>query len=326
MTHSKTQFGLTLPNRGVVTGATTVEEMLALAQKADETGWDSVWVGDSIFAKPRLDSLVLLGALAARTKRVKLGPACFASTPLRDALLLAYQWISLDFLSNGRTIFVSCQGAQGGGKFEEEFAAFRIDTKSRMRRQEEAIEILRLTSSQKEVSYSGEYNQFSNVTVEPRPVQQPIPIWVTANPDASKPKLAERALRRVAKYGDGWMTTGNTPETLAQDIETIHQYAREEGRELGSDFEVALYYNINVNEDHEAALQESKRFLDAYYTTDFTRARLENWVALGSPQQCIDKLQAFIQAGATTITLRLTSYSQDYQFERVTNEVLSAFR
>jgi alkanesulfonate monooxygenase SsuD/methylene tetrahydromethanopterin reductase-like flavin-dependent oxidoreductase (luciferase family) len=100
----------------------------------------------------------------------------------------------------------------------------------------------------------------------------------------------------------------------------------EEGRELGSDFEVALYYNINVNEDHEAALQESKRFLDAYYTTDFTRARLENWVALGSPQQCIDKLQAFIQAGATTITLRLTSYSQGYQFERVTNEVLSAFR
>ncbi|HZR41613.1 MAG TPA: LLM class flavin-dependent oxidoreductase, partial [Ktedonobacteraceae bacterium] len=96
MTHHKTQFGLTLPNRGVVTGATTVEEMLALAEKAEETGWDSVWVGDSIFAKPRLDALVLLGALAARTKRVKLGPACFASTPLRDALLLAYQWISLD--------------------------------------------------------------------------------------------------------------------------------------------------------------------------------------------------------------------------------------
>jgi alkanesulfonate monooxygenase SsuD/methylene tetrahydromethanopterin reductase-like flavin-dependent oxidoreductase (luciferase family) len=125
MTASKVQFGLTLPNRGVVTGATTVEEMLTLAEKAEATGWDSVWVGDSIFAKPRLDALVLLGALAARTKRVKLGPGCFASTPLRDALLLAYQWISLDFLSNGRTIFVSCQGAPGSGNFAEEFAAFR---------------------------------------------------------------------------------------------------------------------------------------------------------------------------------------------------------
>jgi alkanesulfonate monooxygenase SsuD/methylene tetrahydromethanopterin reductase-like flavin-dependent oxidoreductase (luciferase family) len=323
----KTQFGLTLPNRGVITGATTVEELLTLAQKADEAGWDSVWVGDSIFAKPRLDSLVLLGALAARTKHVKLGPACFASTPLRDALLLAYQWISLDFLSNGRTIFVSCQGAPsgGGGKFAEEFAALRIDPKSRMRRQEEAIEILRLTSSQEHVSYQGEYNQFNDITVLPRPVQQPIPIWVTANPDPQKPKLAERALRRVAKYGDGWMTTGNTPESLAQNIEKIRQYAREEGRELGPDFEVALYYNINVNEDYEAAFQESKRFLDVYYTMDYAREYLENWVVLGSPQRCIDKLQSFIDAGATTITLRLTSYSQDDQFKRVTNEVLSAF-
>lgn len=325
---SKVQFGLTLPNRGVITGATTVEEMLELADRAEEAGWDSVWVGDSIFAKPRLDALVLLGALAARTKRVKLGPACFASTPLRNALLLAYQWASLDFLSNGRTIFVSCQGQSGGGggKFAEEFAAFQVEPTSRMRRQEEAIEILRLTSTQENVSYEGEYNTFKNITVLPRPVQQPLPIWVTANPDPRKPKAAETALRRVAKYGDGWMTTGNTPASLAENLATIRRYAREYGRELGPDFEVALYYNINVNEDYEAAFDESKRFLDAYYTTNYNRAYLENWVALGSPQQCIDKLQAYIDAGATTITLRLPSYSQNQQFERVTNEVIAAFR
>jgi alkanesulfonate monooxygenase SsuD/methylene tetrahydromethanopterin reductase-like flavin-dependent oxidoreductase (luciferase family) len=328
MSNRKVQFGLTLPNRGVVTGATTVEEMLALAERAEAAGWDSVWVGDSIFAKPRLDALVLLGALAARTKRVKLGPACFASTPLRNALLLAYQWASLDFLSNGRTIFVSCQGASspGGGKFTEEFEAFQIEPASRMRRHEEAIEILRLTSSQENVSYQGEYNQFNNITILPRPIQQPIPIWVTANPDERKPKLAETALRRVARYGDGWMTTGNTPESLAQNLETIRRYAREEGRELSPDFEVALYYNINVNEDYEAAYDESKRFLDVYYTTNYNRAYLENWVALGSPQQCIDNLKAYVQAGATTITLRLSSYKQKQQFERVTNEVIAAFR
>jgi alkanesulfonate monooxygenase SsuD/methylene tetrahydromethanopterin reductase-like flavin-dependent oxidoreductase (luciferase family) len=200
MSERNVQFGLTLPNRGVITGATTVAEMLELAEKADQTGWDSVWVGDSIFAKPRLDALVLLGVLAARTKRVKLGPACFASTPLRNALLLAYQWASLDFLSNGRTILVSCQGANqsGGGKFTEEFAAFQIDPASRMRRQEEAIEILRLTSTQENVSYQGAYHQFQNVTVLPRPVQQPIPIWVTANPDPRKPKSAETALRSAS--------------------------------------------------------------------------------------------------------------------------------
>lgn len=328
MAHKRTQFGLTLPNRGVVTGATTVDEMLTLAQKAEAAGWDSVWVGDSIFAKPRLDALVLLGALAARTQRVKLGPACFASTPLRNGLLLAYQWHSLDFLSNGRTIFVACQGAPaaGGGQFEAEFAAFQVEPASRMRRMEEAIEILRLTSLHEEVSYAGDYNRFDKITVLPRPIQQPIPIWVTANPDARKPHLAERALRRVAKYGDGWMTTGNTPSSFAQNLAAIQRYATEEQRELPSNFEASLYYNINVNEDRDAAFQESKRFLDAYYGVNYTREYLENWVAFGSPQECIDKLQAFIDAGATTITLRLTSYDQENQFNRVTNEVIAAIQ
>jgi len=153
------KFGLTLPNRGVVIGVTTVAEMLQLAADAESSGWDSVWVGDSIFAKPRLDAMVLMGAIAARTTRVRIGPACFASTPLRNALVLAYQWASLDFLSGGRTVFVACQGKPepGGGAFEKEFAHFGIEPSSRMRRMEEAIEILRLTSSREDVDYDGQY-------------------------------------------------------------------------------------------------------------------------------------------------------------------------
>src|SRR5262245_41499746 len=98
MAGGRAKFGLTIPNRGVVIGVTTVAEMLQLAADAESAGWDSVWVGDSIFAKPRLDAMVLLGAIAARTTRVRIGPACFASTPLRNALVLAYQWASLGYL------------------------------------------------------------------------------------------------------------------------------------------------------------------------------------------------------------------------------------
>lgn len=327
MPDQKTRFGLTLPNRGIIIGATTVDEMYTLAQRAEEADWDSVWVGDSIFAKPRLDALVLLGALAAKTKRVKLGPCCFASTPLRNALLLAYQWCSLDVLSGGRTIFVACQGGgPGGGNFAEEFAAFQVEPASRMRRMEEAIEILRLTSSQEEVSYQGEFNQFSHLTVLPRPVQRPIPIWISATPHPSAPKMGERALRRVAKYGDGWMTTLYTPQTFEQHLASLRHYAQEEGRELDPHFEACLYYSINVNEDREAALQESKHFLDTYYSVDYPRPLVEMLVALGSPQQCIERLQAFIDAGATTIALRLTSYDQKRQFERVTTEVVAKLR
>ena len=84
------RFGLSLPNRGVLFGATSVDELLALSEQAEASGaFDSIWVGDSLFAKPRLESLVLLGAIAARTRRVRLGTCCLSTFPLRDPILLA---------------------------------------------------------------------------------------------------------------------------------------------------------------------------------------------------------------------------------------------
>jgi alkanesulfonate monooxygenase SsuD/methylene tetrahydromethanopterin reductase-like flavin-dependent oxidoreductase (luciferase family) len=121
------------------------------------------------------------------------------------------------------------------------------------------------------------------------------------------------------------MTTRNTPASFADNLATIRRYAREEGRELAPGFEACLYYNINVNEDRAAAFAESKRFLDAYYGVDYDRAFIQGWVAFGSPQECIARLRAFVDAGATTITLRLTGYDQERQFDRVTREVLPAF-
>src|SRR5262249_33840001 len=97
------RFGLSLPNRGVLFGATSVDELLALSETAEASGlFDSVWVGDSLFAKPRLESLVLLSAIAPRTRRVRLGTCCLSTFPLRDPIFLAAQWAALDQVSNGR--------------------------------------------------------------------------------------------------------------------------------------------------------------------------------------------------------------------------------
>lgn len=322
-----TKFGLTLSNRGIVTGSSTLEDMLTLARLADgDAAWDSIWVGDSLLAKPRLDALGLMSALAVQTERVRIGPACFASTPLRPALLLAYQWASLDLLSGGRSIFVACMGAPGagGGVMDEEFAAFCVPTESRMRRMEEAIEILRLLTSEDDVSYHGEHNDFEHVTIEPRSVQRPVPIWVTSNPAPHLGRNRRNGLSRVARLGDGWMTTFQPPEIVSEYLADIRGYAAEEGRELPDDFEVAVYYNINVNEDRDAALAETKRYLDAYYTTDYSEEALNLWAAMGSPEQCIADIRDYMDAGATTITLRLCSYDQQRQYRRVTEEVLPA--
>lgn len=324
---SRAKYGLTLSNRSVLLGMSSVGEMLDLATEADrDEVWDSVWLGDSIFAKPRLDAFVALGALASVTERVKLGVGCMASTPLRDALLMAYQWLSFDFLCGGRSIFVACQGQReaGGGKFEEEFAAFGIDPSTRSRRMEEAIEILRLVSETERASYEGTYNRFEDVTVLPRPVQQPIPIWITAHANPAFPKLAERVLRRVARLADGWMTTANTPESLAANLATIKRYGQEEGRPLGDDFEAGFYYNIHVTENPDRGMEEVVSYMRDYYGTDYDRGFLERWVAIGSPDECIRRIQEFAEAGATTITLRMAAYDEAHQFERVTEEVLPA--
>src|SRR4051794_18315659 len=91
------RFAITLPNRGVLMGLTTPTKLLDFAERVENTGlFDTIWVGDSIFGKPRLESIVLLSGLAARTKSIRLAPGCFASFVLRDPLQLAYQWASLD--------------------------------------------------------------------------------------------------------------------------------------------------------------------------------------------------------------------------------------
>src|SRR5207244_11538256 len=105
------RYGLSLPNRAVLFGATSVDELLAVSEQADASGAvDSIWVGDSLFAKPRLESLVLLSAIAARTRRVRLGTCCLSTFPLRDPLFLAAQWATLDHVSSGRMILGACVG------------------------------------------------------------------------------------------------------------------------------------------------------------------------------------------------------------------------
>src|SRR5207247_4122390 len=124
MVQQAPRYGLSLPNRGVLFGATSSDELLEVSEQAEASGaFDSVWVGDSLFAKPRLESLVLLSAIAARTRRVRLGTSCLSTFPPRDPLSLAAPWAALDLLSHGRMILGACVGGRlPREKDEAEFA------------------------------------------------------------------------------------------------------------------------------------------------------------------------------------------------------------
>src|SRR5262249_54527241 len=114
MSAEKISFGLTLPQRGALFGISSLNDMIAMARDADRSGvFDSIWVGDSLFAKPRPDSIGLLGALGSATERVKLAVGCMASFPVRDPIIFAYQWATLDLISRGRMILAVCTGIGG---------------------------------------------------------------------------------------------------------------------------------------------------------------------------------------------------------------------
>ena len=323
MPRSPMKFGFTLPQRGVLFGVTTMDRMLALAARVDESDlFDSLWVGDSLFAKPRPDSLTLLGGLSTITRRVTLGAGCMASFPVRDPIVFAFQWATLDLMSGGRMLLAACTGIVAGGASAREGAIWGVVDRERPERLVENIEICRKLWSEEHVSFKGRFRAFEDVTVQPRPVQQPCPIWIASNTRGMlSAAVLERALRRVAQTADGWMTVQLFPGSLRSTWTRITEYLRDEGRDPAL-FPNMAYHNVNVNPDRQAALEESKKFLDAYYGPVFTPQMVESWTAAGPPAECVEHLRALKRDGARTITLRITGWQQEAQYERLVNEVL----
>jgi alkanesulfonate monooxygenase SsuD/methylene tetrahydromethanopterin reductase-like flavin-dependent oxidoreductase (luciferase family) len=327
-------FGLILANRAVVLGAVTARDLLDIAVQAERSGvFDAVWVGDSLLAKPRLESVTLLSALASVTERVRLAVGCLATFVHRHPVLFAQQWASLDVLSRGRAWLAVCLGGPDSANAAQaaEHAVMGVASAERVERLEEGIRILRALFGGRKASHAGRFYRFEDVTLEPRPVQNPVPIWIASNPTgltwkggASASQAAiERGLRRVARFADGWMTNKLSPAEFAQQFARVRAMAREEGRDpaaLGS----ALYHNINVNEDRNAALAEAKAFLDAYYTSKFSPQFVEQWTVAGGPKECADQLRAYAAAGLGHMAVRLASWNQRGQLARFLGEVVPA--
>jgi alkanesulfonate monooxygenase SsuD/methylene tetrahydromethanopterin reductase-like flavin-dependent oxidoreductase (luciferase family) len=331
---ARATFGLILANRAVVLGVIQARDLLELSQRAEASGaFDTVWVGDSLLAKPRLEAVALLSALAGATSRLKLGVGCMATFVHRHPLLLAQQWASLDVLSGGRTLLAVCLGGPDEQSPAQalEHRVMGVRSVERVGRLEEGIQILRQVFTGEKVSHQGQFYRFEGVRIEPRPVQQPCPIWIASNPTgltwkggaSASDAVVERGFRRVARFADGWMTNKVSPAQFREQWARIGRMAREEGRDpaaLGS----ALYHNININEDRQQALEESKTFLDTYYTSKFSPAFVEGWTVAGSPAQCIAELRDYAAAGLGHIALRLTSWDQRGQLKRFLGEVAPA--
>jgi alkanesulfonate monooxygenase SsuD/methylene tetrahydromethanopterin reductase-like flavin-dependent oxidoreductase (luciferase family) len=156
------EFGVNLNNREpLITSDYTLADLLDLAEFAENRGFGSVWVGDSLFSKPRYEPVSLLSAISQRTTRAKLGTACLV-TSTRNPLYLALEWATLDQLSGGRTVLGACMGNPEHG-VRREFEALGLPFGQRAAVFEEGLAVLRSLWTTGKITHHGRYYDFDDV-------------------------------------------------------------------------------------------------------------------------------------------------------------------
>jgi len=289
------------------------EEQLALAQRVEALGFDSIWTGDHVsFHNPLYESLTLLASYAGITKRVRLGTAVYLLA-LRHPTVVAKITSTLDVLSRGRLIF----GVGVGGENPKEFEACGIPHHERGARVNEGIEVLRALWTQTPASFSGRFVKFEGVSVDPKPVQSGgPPIWIGGR--------SEAALRRAGRLGNGWVSYVVTAERYARSLEKITAAAA--GRDL-SGFETAHLTFITVGKDHDRARATWVRRLSKRYNQDFGPLA-EKYGFIGTPSRCIEQIESFVEAGCRCFLLNAICELGDEQeqLESMAADILPHFR
>src|SRR4026209_855337 len=206
MNRSQPKFGILLPTREVIlSGRAEPSSIYDLADRSETLGFHSVWVGDSVVAKPRLDALTTLAAVGARTRRVRLGTAVY-SAALRNPVLVAHSVGTVDWLSRGRVDPGIGYSRPNDPVQEHEYKVLGHDPAKRIKMSEESVQIMRKLWRENDVSYNGTFSRFERVTVEPKPVQSGgVPIWLASN-------NIEPGLKRVARMADGWLNNITNPK------------------------------------------------------------------------------------------------------------------
>jgi probable F420-dependent oxidoreductase len=246
---------------------------------------DSLWTGGHIASRNAgPEAMASLVRLAALTDRVRVGTSILL-LPLYPPAIVAKQIADVDRMTDGRVTL----GVGIGGEYAQEFRACQIPISERGRRTDEAIPLIRSLWSGQEISHSGPYYSMTEVKIHPAPVQPGGPPIVVAGR-----KLP--AMRRAALLGDGWMPYLYSPERYADSVRTITDVAVEGGRSL-ENFEWFAFLFVNVNPDGDTARQEAAAFLGGNYNQDF-EAMLNRVAVAGTPDEAIQKIQAFVDAGA----------------------------
>jgi len=282
-------------------------QLLTFCRAAEAAGFDSLWVGDSLLARPRFEPLTMLAAIAASTRKVALGPAVLLPA-LRHPLLLAHAAATIDRISTGRLILALGVGFNHPPTIHE-LESVGVPFGERVGRTVETIEVLRrLWSAERPVDFQGRYWRFANVELLQRPAQAGgPPIWMGGN--------AGNALRRAGELADEWFPTSASPDQFKAGWDQVHAAATRVNRAV-EQIETATLATINVNNDERAAANDLRRYMESYYSMPYEQLVRRLGCYSGTAAACGEWLDRFRHAGVRHLVLRFGADDQLTQLER----------
>jgi len=310
------EIGLLLHTRQIIRqedAAKSFDQLWADAAQAEELGFDHIWVGDSVTVldKARGDCLTTMAALAARTRKIKIGAVPMLPA-LRNPVLLAHALATVDVISQGRIILGVSVGPVRA-YIQRQFAACGVPPREKAGRLGECIEIMRRLWSERTVSYDARYYKLSDVGILPHPAQKPgIPIWIAADRN-------ENGFRRVGRLGDGWVTLAPRLERFTAARGKIDRYAQENGR-AGKCPVSALYATFNIQTDGDRAKDEGWKWMERFF--EQPREKLgHHFTIFGTADECVRLLSGYAAAGLTAIIARIASDDVGAQSSLLLNDI-----
>jgi len=285
MTTPKLTFGCSL-------GVEGYWDVAEFARRAESLGFDRVSMGEHLMdGNPPRPTVLNLPAMAAaagasRTLRVMTG---IVIVPLYDPVILAKMVSTVDVVSGGRLDFGIGISGQRGTKIE--FDAVGVSVRTRGRRTNEMMKVMKRLWTEEKVGHHGEFFDFEDVTLAPFPFQKPHPpMWVAGR--------SEAAMRRAALLGDGWYPYLFTVRRLKASKETIEGFAAEAGRDL-TGFHWGLNQPTSLGNDRAEAFAVAVANVGQRYVTAQRSAEdiAQSLCVSGNPQDCIKAIEERVEAG-----------------------------
>lgn len=288
------KFGYLLPTREqIMQGRPEAAPLLALAERAERLDFDSIWVGDSLLARPRHEPLSLLAGVAGRVGRVEIGTAVLLPA-LRNPVLLAHQVATLDQISEGRFI-LGIGIAADVPNIRAEFEAAGVPFEKRVGRMMEGLRLCKALWSGEPVNWDGRWN-VENGVLGPTPSRPGgPPIWGGGSAAAS--------LKRAGLHFDGWFPTGPEAAGWKDQWSTVCSVAQEAGR---ADDAVtgAVYLTIFIDDDAAYANTKINEYLEQYYGQPAELLRRRQACFAGPEAEVGAWLKGYVDAGASHLMLR----------------------